>query len=501
MDASEFLKDVPKKLLSTPEGRRAATKFNPMLFAIIYLPHKLKAPGTDTITISEFHVALAEYGKTWAIPDSDPNGHWAAHIAPRGCGKSTWLFNILPMWAAAHGHRKFAAAFSDSAHQAEGHLLNFKMELRTNERLKRDYPDLCDTLRDKRAGNRPIADSAWRTIRANGFIFDANGVDTNALGKNALGMRPDLIILDDIEKGEKNYSEYQAARQRNTVIDDISPMGSPGYHMVFVGTTTMPNSVMDQLRKFADGYHEDKDLTWIKERNVEVHYFPAILDAGTEQERSVWPEKWSLEWLEKERHKRYFAKNFMNKPVNVDGEFWDEGDIGEYEQGEYGNTILSLDPAVTRNKVSDYTGIAILSRGYDDKGNERVYVREAIQVKLSPESLKERVAVLCDQYDVGLILCETNQGGDLWKSLFKDIGVKYISKHQKDSKTIRAARALNFYQQDKVRHCKSFPALEEQMWAFPKVSHDDVLDSVVSGVLFFLNRKRTKITARQYSYN
>lgn len=498
MKVEDVLDGIDSRLLTIPEGRRVLCKNNPLLFAVIYLPHKLK-DSTGKITLSEFHVALAEYGKTWATGDADPDGHWAAHIAPRGCGKSTWLFNILPIWAAAYGHRRFAAAFSDASSQAEGHLLNFKMELRTNVYLQSDFPELCDTLKGK--DSRPIADSANRTIRANGFVFDANGIDTNSLGKNVMGMRPDLIILDDIEKGEKNYSEYQAGQQKNTVIDDISPMGSPGYHLVFVGTTTMPNSVMDQLRKYADGYADDKDLKWIKERNIDVHYFPAIMEMGTNAERSIWPEKWSLEWLNGERHKRYFAKNFMNKPVNVEGQFWDEGDIGTYETGTYGNTILSIDPAVTRNKVSDYTGIAILSRGENEAGEERIYVREALQVKLSPEELKERVAVLCDTYDVGLIYCETNQGGDLWKALFKDIGIKYRSKHQQESKSIRAARALNFYQQDKVRHTKSFPALEEQMWAFPKVSHDDVLDSVVSGLLFFLDNKKKKVRVMQYKYN
>lgn len=277
MEASEVLEGIDARLFNTAEGRRALCKYNPLLFALVYLPHNLK-DSQGRITLSEFHIALSEYGKTWAKADSDPNGHWAAHIAPRGCGKSTWVFKILPIWAAAYGHRTFAAAFSDASSQAEGHLLNFKMELRTNAYLQSDFPDLCEPLRGK--DKRPIADSASRTIRANGFIFDANGIDTNALGKNALGRRPDLIILDDIEKGEKNYSEYQAGRQKNTVIDDISPMGVPGYHLVFVGTTTMPNSVMDQLRKFADGYSEDKDLTWIKERNVNVHYFPAIMEMG-----------------------------------------------------------------------------------------------------------------------------------------------------------------------------------------------------------------------------
>jgi phage terminase large subunit-like protein len=59
---------------------------------------------------------------------------------------------------------------------------------------------------------------------------------------------------------------------------------------------------------------------------------------------------------------------------------------------------------------------------------------------------------------------------------------------------------LNFYQQGKVRHTDHFAALEEQMWSFPKVSHDDVLDAVVSGVLYFLDNKAVKLEARQINY-
>jgi phage terminase large subunit-like protein len=39
------------------------------------------------------------------------------------------------------------------------------------------------------------------------------------------------------------------------------------------------------------------------------------------------------------------------------------------------------------------------------------------------------------------------------------------------------------------------------MWSFPKVSHDDVLDAVVTGVLYFLDNKAVKISAKQFNYN
>lgn len=494
-----FLRDVEPDLLTFSEGRQELTRLNPMLFALIYMPHHLM-DGEGNITLSEFHVDAANAGLKWVKKTPSPMEIRDAFIAPRESGKSTWVFTILPMWAAAHNHIKFLAAFSDSAAQAEGHLLTFKNELDTNTLLKQDYPALCRPKKSSYTG-RHLAQSANRIWQDNEFIFDANGIDTNSLGKKAGTQRPDLIILDDIEKGEKNYSEYQATRQRDTVFDDIAPMNMKA-RMVFVGTTTMPNSVMDQFRKYAEGERE-QELKWIDEQNVQVHYWPAILkDEETGEERSIWPAKWTLEWLQSQRHTRTFAKNFMNRPMATDGQYWQEADVAEAEAFAYGNTVLSLDPSVTKNKTSDYSGIAILSRGQIAEGSDdtAVYVRHAEQFKGTPEQLAARINLLVEAYDVGLLYVETNQGGDLWKSVMKGIKCKYRSVHQKISKEIRAAKALDFYQKHKVFHTAKFPPLLEQMYAFPKVKHDDVLDATVSGVLYFLDNKATPIRARQLNY-
>lgn len=482
-------------LLSSPEGRIELTKYDPLLFSLIYMPHHL-SDSTGRITLSEFHIAVAEHGKKWIKKELQPMEVRDAFIAPRESGKSTWIFTILPMWAAAHGHVKFLAAFSDSAAQAEGHLLTFKNELDMNDYLKSDFPSLCKPKKSSYTG-RPLSQSANRIWQDNDFVFDANGIDTNSLGKKAGTQRPDLIILDDIEKGEKNYSEYQALRQRDTVFDDIAPMNMKA-RMVFVGTTTMPNSVMDQFRKYAQG-EESHELDWITEQHVAVHYFPAILTDEAGNERSIWPEKWDLEWLQSQRHTRTFAKNFMNKPMNTEGQLWVYEDVIIEDAVAYGSTILSVDPAVTKNKRSDYAGIAILSKGEDEAGQIRVYVRWAEQFKGTPEALADRVALLVDEYDVDVLYVETNQGGDLWKSVFKDIPAKYMSIHQKVSKEIRAEKALHYYEKDRVRHVAHFGTLEEQMYGFPKLKHDDVLDAVLSGLLYFLKKKAT-VSVRQLNY-
>lgn len=496
MKATDILDNIPLELLSFSEGRKELTKYDPMLFALVYLPHHLQNAQGE-ITLSEFHVELAEYGKSWIHKPILPKQNRDAFIAPRECGKSTWIFLILPMWAAAHGHVKFIAAFSDAASQAETHLMTFKNELEGNEYLQEDYPELCKPKIVASSG-RAMASNSWRIIQSNDFIFDANGIDTNSLGKKVFGQRPDLIILDDIEKGEKNYSEYQAGQQKNTVFDDIAPMNIYA-RMIFVGTTTMPNSVMDQFRKYSEGY-ADPELNWITDQNVNVHYYPAIMPNDDGSERSVWPEKWPLDWLQSQRHLRDFAKNYMNRPVNTDGTFWANEDVEIEELEDYGNTIISIDPAVTKNKISDFTGIAILSRGISSDGKNNIYVRHAEQVKMSPSEIADRVASLVDIYDAGVVYVEVNQGGDLWKDVFKHIPAKYRSKTQHLSKQIRAGKALNFYQQKKVKHTAHFPVLEEQMWAFPKISHEDVLDAVVSGILYFLDNKAVKLETKQINY-
>lgn len=507
LNFAEAIGDVDPRLLTIPEGRRAVTKNDPLLFALVYLPHHLR-DGSDDITLSEFHMDLIEYGKSWLAPVDDPKHARDAFIAPRGSGKSTWLFLILPTWAAAHGHVKFIAAYSDSASQAQGHLLSFKTELLNNDLLREDFPDLCATERG--VTGRALADNNFKSVRENGFVFTASGVDVSNHGLKHGNQRPQVIILDDIEPGESNYSNYQMVQRRNTIWDDIVPQGAKQSRVVIVGTTTMSNSIIDQLRKFGElsglsTYAErsttDFDieapeyLQWVKDQRVKVHYYPGILTDNDGNERSLWQEKWPIEWLQGQRHLRDFAKNFLNKPMAMDGRYWDTSDI-TIKESDYGNTILSIDPAVTTAKTSDYTGIAVVSRG---EGG--VYVRYANQVKMTPQSLRNYAAELIEQFGVGVIYVETNQGGDLWREVFAGMPCRFRAVRQSIKKEIRAEKALNYYQQGLVFHADKFYALEEQLLSFPAVTHDDILDAVVSGVLYFLDRPRgTPVRAKQVSW-
>lgn len=491
-------------LLASPEGRRVLTKNDPLLFAYVYFPHHLR-DASGTMTVCDFHLDLLDWAKSWTHKGGARKESRACFIAPRQSGKSTWIFLLLPMWAAAHQHRKFVAAFSDSEQQALTHLYTFKQELESNELLRKDFPDLCGVHKGSNNA-RAMMDNRSQTRRANDFIFMAKGADSAALGMKVGERRPDVLLFDDIEPGESNYSDYMVHQRRETLLADLFPLNDWAVVGV-VGTTTMPNSLIDQMRKvhLAKAEYEgepelfreslDPDLRWVMDENINVHYWPVIREVDGIEE-SLWPERWSMEDLNKDRHTRAFAKNMMNRPISSEGGYWDEDDIDIDQPEFYRRTIISVDPAVTTAKKSDYTGLAVVSMGSDGL----VYVRHAEQVKLSSDALSEKVNDLINTYGVGICVVETNQGGDLWKQVFKNIPCKFVSIRAKEKKEVRAAQAVDYYKRGQVKHTAHFHIAEEQMLAFPHVTHDDVVDAIVTGVLTFKKYARSgvKVTTTKY---
>ena len=485
----------PDALVRSPDYRRAVTRVDPLAFALIYLPHHLRGPETgDRITLSEFHLDLIEQAKRWIVPATEPAQHRDAYVAPRSSGKSTWLFMILPLWAAAHGWRKFIAAFADSATQAEMHLATFKNELDTNKLLRHDFPELCSPARRPRG--MVAADRAGMLVCRNGFTFAARGVDASALGMKVGERRPDLLILDDVEPSASNYSAYQKDKRLATLLDAILPLNVFA-RVVLSGTVTMPGSLVHDLVKTRTLPGEQPE-EWVSAERWTCHYYPAILDNGDGTERSLWPEKWPMSYLEPIRSTRSFRLNMLNDPLAADGDYWTDEDFTYGCPSPLTHQLLSIDPAVTSKKKSDYTALAVIGHS---KPRMECVVRWARTFKIPPgEELRALVLRTLDAYpDIAGVLVEVNQGGDAWRAILHGLPVPLKMVHQSEPKEVRAARLLNHYQRRRVVHEQRLHAVEEQMVGFPKAPNDDLIDAVGSGVAVFLGRKRVaSVTSASY---
>ena len=472
---------------------------DPLIFALIYLPHHLRSPDTDDkITLSEFHADIVDQARLWLRKATEPAQYRDIYVAPRGCGKTTWFFLILPMWAAAHRHLRFIAAFADSATQAETHLATFKHELETNAALRADYADLCAPAR--RQSGAAEADNQSTYISKSRFVFAARGITTSSLGLKVDERRPDMLLLDDIEPQEENYSAELKIKRLGTIRDSILAL-SVYARVVIVGTVTMSGSVVHDAVKTITQPNDDDPAAWVAEERFRVHYYDAIrTDPETGAERSIWPAKWSLEWMLSVSHTRHFLKNYRNDPMGADGAYWVPDDFSYGEVPDLTAMLLSIDPAVTTTTKSDYTALAVI--GYS-RIHGQACVMGVWNRKIQPGApLRQLVLTILETYPlIRGVLIEGNQGADAWLSILHDLPVRVKVIHQTEPKEVRAARALAHYQRGKVRHRERFREAEGQMVGFPKAPNDDIVDAIGAGLEVFLtNKKRPPASARSAPY-
>ena len=525
-------------LLASPEGRRAITRADPMLFALLYLKHHLRDKETGEITFADCHLDWYRYGRQWMIQNTGLRGWRHSFASPRNSAKSTTWYTFIPIWAAAHGHVKFIASFADSGTQAEMHLQTFRSEAAENALLRHDYPDLCTAVR--KPTGRTVADNEGQFQARSGFVWVARGIDTAVLGMKVGDRRPDVIICDDVEKAEANYSPHEVKKRLSTLIDAIMPLNERA-KFVLVGTVTRPGSINHQLVKVAQGEvdpdsEEGERLRWIKDEKITPHYYAPILRRDDGSRRSIWPGRWPLDYLEGIEHTRNYAKNFANDPRAESGPFWAGADIRYGRPVGITRQFLFVDPPLTQKTTSDPAGLAVLGYApgtgklpdatlrkllgdgvFDEATGQRVdgwrdtlaaqeadlfsparlsrvVVEHCEEVWKTGTPLKLRILELLTMFPgIDMVCMEINAGGDLWLEIMNDLPVTLKTFHSKAPKVVRIGWGLEMYQKRRVTHAKRLHALEDQQVAYPKVEHDDMVDAASTGTMYLLKpRKNTK---------
>ena len=461
--------------------RRERCRADIVMWALTYFPEHLTSADTGgLVSLSEFHVEAARAALQWARTDLAPTELRRAWVSARGSGKSTWWNLIMPLWALAHGHRTFIVAFSHTGAMAKRHLMSLRAELAKNEKLRADYPELCEPAR---FGRRSVMDTQEGYVSASGAAIIVAGMDQGTLGIKFENRRPDLLIVDDGEGPEGGYSDYQKTQRLKILREAILPM-SLNAAVELVGTTTRLGSILDDVLRGAD---------WAVEENIRPRHFPAlVVDPETGEERSAWPQRWSLEFLQSIRHTHSFAKNYQCEPVSADGTHWkttdfvydDKGTLARYITGK----VLCVDPAVTSSKSADETGLAVVSFA---GGVRKCLVERAVGVRRSPKEMQELVhRTLLRDPMIREVIVECNNGGEYIVQALSPLPnkVKLIVSRASESKASRITELYYQYEDGKVQHSKPHPSLERQMCAWPHVDTDDIIDAVEAGVRHWLGK-------------
>jgi predicted phage terminase large subunit-like protein len=479
----------------SPDLRKRVTRKSPLNFAIVYLADHLKLQGVTPplATFNEMHLALSRAGKRWIEPV-----RWReAWIGPRGVGKSSWCFLILPLWALAHQHREYFMAFSYTDNMARDQLANIRKELAENELLLQDYAHL-------RPVRRTGASDSNRLVVRGGATIAASGLGSNTLGKKSGSSRPDMLVCDDIEPLEDVLSEDKKRGIETAIKAAVIPMGAPHAVVLLAGTTTSYDSVMHRVAEHGRGR---RHVDWVANNEITVRLFPGVtIDPDTGEERSLWPERWPLTDTHLGEHlrrtpegetPREFQLNYLldPSPFGEDaGSFWREDMFKRRTSASFGGVwehVLYIDTAVTKKATSDRTAVVIVGR---DPARQRAVVEYANADRISAEQLRRRIHRLAARKPtLRTIIVETNNGGDLWQEMLDPPherlprGVRLITDFASSSKQTRVEQALQWYETGRVFHAKEFVELEREMVLFPSPKiHDDLVDALTGALRWAL---------------
>lgn len=472
--------------------RRRGTRDSPLAFAYVYLTGAMKpmrTPSGPVFSFSEFHLALCEEAKHWI----NPNGRRTGVVGPRGIGKSFWEFFANPIWAIAHGHRNSFAGYSHSDKQAVGRMDDIRRELHNNELLQYDFPELA-LLKGERNHSHLV------TV-ASGRSFSSNGIDAVTLGLRPGKYRPDIKVIDDGEPNAGNYhkegSKGSKEDRLQTIRDIVLPMNSDAA-VVLSGTVVMPGSIGDDLVRTALGEPLMEGTNWLKEEKfTNVIYLNAILDESTPRERSIWPERWSLEFLKQERRNNpaQYALHYANRPMTSKGQYWQAEEIQRHPHFPQDHFVMYVDPAEVAKPGRDKTAVIVVGV---DATRDRAVVKSAFQGHLNDPELGQRIAryklnhpeiphldVYVEGYNSGELryrtLLQYTQGVHGLR-LQMDRPRPEVAPTGERGKLARIAAAHAHYQRRRVWHESPFPELEALLTAYPKVRNDDLPDALAGAL-------------------
>lgn len=315
----------------------------------------------------------------------------------------------------------------------------------------------------------------WREtdiiIRTRRTISKEPTISCGSTDVTRVGLHYDLIINDDIVNDKTIQTKEQIEKTIDFFKGQLSLL-EPSGELIIVGTRWHYDDLYGYIIK------NMSDL-------FEIYVAKAIGDNG----ELFFPELYDIDTLNKIKQIQgtyMFYNQYLNTPISPEDQIFKE--IPTFDASEKLpdrlNITITIDPALSESKSADYTGIVVC--GTDE--NERIYVLDAMALRVNPDELIETIFALNDKWKPSAIGIEVFSFQRVLKYYLdkrliaekRYVPIVELSTDTRTSKYMRIIAIQPYLQRRQMIIKSDLMDLIDQLKMFPKASNDDLIDALAS---------------------
>jgi len=421
-----------------------------------------------------------------------------AVAAPRGLGKTT-IAKIRAVKAILFREANFIIYLSNSATSAEESTEHIKRMLQQNEMIEKLFGKVSVSQKGFKEG---FSKQSW--VAYGDVYVLPRGAGQQVRGKNWMGHRPGLIIVDDLESTELIKSDEQRIKLQDWFYSDLMKTESKfgeSAEFLYIDTIKHEDALLQNLIDASDWLNVDTESGVLSICDEHFNtYDPNYMT--TEEIKAEYA-------LHREKGKTdLFYMEYMNIPISLEDAIFKPSyfkyfeERGSYllvqndllgvqeknaESGEHISvkdlvTMVIVDPARTIKLQSAESAVVTISV---DRRTGKIFVRDVFAEKVKPDEMYDAMfnAVLMfnamilavDVTGLHEFVSQPLQNQMITRGIFP----QYVELNAKGDKDMRISTLSPLYRLGQMYHNKTnCTALESQLQWHPKSKRKDIIDAL-----------------------
>lgn len=442
-----------------------------------------------------------------------------AVAAPRSHAKSTYLSKAFPLHEIVFRKRKYVIIISETPAVSSGNLDWISLQLKYNEKLRRDFGALLSVKQQENPKDNSSEFIAWEKREGHPRMLtkvEAASTGQALRGRNWNGVRPDLLVCDDLEDIKSNAGTAELRQKmRDWFAQTVVPLGDPKGKktaFVYMGTTVHHDALLVHvLYKRSDfrpkvyraviSWPERMDL-WEacrlvytdRENPNRADDARALYELNrAEMDRGavvLWPDAqplWKLMTWKWDNGSKAFNTEYMNNPIDEESmvfnpekfTYWD-GRHADFPASEY-DIYMGVDFAMGKTR-GDYSAIVTVAK---HRSSGAIYVVDAYGERVTPDVFLRVITEKVMRFQPTAIAAEAQAAQEFFVEKLKEElrkagypaqnRVKKI--YQRSRKELRIEAMLPDIENGTIQFSRKHALLLEQFEMYGTGGHDDVIDA------------------------